>query len=65
MARWLRAHAVAVALPALSRLRHLGPRSRRLGLAVVSSLAGRFVNLAVQMVQVPLLVAAVGADRFG
>jgi O-antigen/teichoic acid export membrane protein len=65
MAGRLMAYATAVALPRVDRLRTVGPRSRRLGMAVVSTLAGRLVSLAVQLVQMPLLVAAVGADRFG
>ena len=65
MAGWLSEQAVAASLPAVRRLSHSGSRSGRLGLAVVSEGVGKFVNLAVQVVQVPLIVAAVGTDLYG
>jgi O-antigen/teichoic acid export membrane protein len=65
MAGWLSEQAVAVSLPAVGRLSNVGSRSRRLGLAVVSECVGKVVNLAVQVVQVPLIVAAVGTDLYG
>lgn len=52
-------------LPGVRRLNAMEPRSRRAGQAAVSAVAGRFVGLIVQMVQVPLIVAAVGTDRYG
>lgn len=62
---WLTAAAVALPLPGGGRLREAAPRSRRLGLAAASTGVGKLVGLAVQMVQVPLIVAAVGTDGYG
>lgn len=65
MAGRLMVWAEALPLPGRARLGAVGPRTRRVGLAVVSSLVGRFVSLVVQVVQVPLIVAAVGTDLYG
>ena len=56
--RWLSAVSVG-------RLARAGPRSRRLGITVASSFVGKAVSFVVQLLQLPLLVAAVGADRYG
>ena len=65
MAGRLNAWAGAIWLPGVGRLGAVGLRSRRLGLAAASTFAGKFVNLVVQMVQVPLLVSAMGIDLYG
>lgn len=67
MSGWLseRAVAVAVSLPAAGWMSRVGPRSRLLGMAVFSTFVGKFVGLVVQVVQVPLVVAAVGTDLYG
>lgn len=57
--------ALTAPLPPVRWLSRVGLPSRRLGFAVISECAGKFVNLAVQVVQVPLLVAAVGTDLYG
>lgn len=63
------AQAVAVPVPGLNRFlgrfRRAAPRNRRLGLAAASTGVGKLVGLAVQLVQVPLIVAAVGPDGYG
>ena len=57
--------ALTAPLPPVRWLSRVGLPSRRLGFAVISECAGKFVNLAVQVVQVPLLVAAVGTHLYG
>jgi O-antigen/teichoic acid export membrane protein len=65
MAGRLTSWAEVLTLPACGRLAAMGPRSRRVGLAAVSALGGRFVGLLVQVLQVPLIVAAAGIDLYG
>lgn len=65
MAGRLTAWAGALPVPGIGRLAAVGPRTRHVGLAAVSAFVGRFVGLVVQLVQVPLLVTAVGTDVYG